>query len=100
MKRQQMGLTVLVAAAVATSVGTGAAVIGGAPVASPEPAASIAGAERPGTPPWFRALMIRSESLNRIHRLGPYSEAASQEWLPSLLIRSNALNARYGLGEG
>lgn len=52
-------------------------------------AAGGGGSATPGGDGWLRALMIRSDALNRIHGLGEYAKDADP--------RSAALNARYGL---
>jgi hypothetical protein len=47
----------------------------------------------------YRALMLRSEALNRHYGLGSgtYKPAATG-WQQALVLRSQALNAKYGLG--
>ena len=48
-----------------------------------------------------RALMLRSEALNKKYHLGSYSRAAYGPTAPeyrALMIRSEALNKRYHLG--
>lgn len=47
----------------------------------------------------YRALMLRSEALNR--QYGPGSgtyKPAAMGWQQALVLRSKALNAKYGLG--
>jgi hypothetical protein len=50
----------------------------------------------------YRALVLRSEALNRQYGLGSgtYEPAATgwQEYRAALVLRSKALNAKYGLG--
>lgn len=56
--------------------------------------------------PEYRALMIRSDALNKQYGLGAYapattgSAASTSEptWLRALRLRSEALNKQYGLG--
>jgi hypothetical protein len=56
-------------------------------------------------PAWERALMIRSDALNRHYHLGGYAvprtltARTTPAWLNALEARSRALNERYGLGQ-
>jgi hypothetical protein len=56
-----------------------------------------------GTPQWHRALRIRSEALNERYGLGRYARnpasATAPQWLVALQIRSDALNRQHKLGE-
>jgi hypothetical protein len=57
-------------------------------------------------PAWEKALMARSEALNRYYGLGEYAgtrtksirRAAVPAWEKALMARSEALNRHYGLG--
>jgi hypothetical protein len=56
------------------------------------------------SPDWLKALMARSEEMNRRYGLGKYAKRTSQRasapaWLVALNARSEALNKRYGLGK-
>jgi hypothetical protein len=50
----------------------------------------------------YRALMLRSEALNRIHHLGIYSRVpigmTGAEYR-AVMLRGEALNKKYGLGQ-
>jgi hypothetical protein len=47
----------------------------------------------------YRALMLRSEALNRQYGLGSGTyKPAAMGWQQALVLRSKALNAKYGLG--
>lgn len=79
----RQGITLVAVAAVATVVGAGVAVAGGAA-------------------PWLSALDARSEALNEAHGLGVERRAfgtPGPRWLDALYARSDALNRRHGLGE-
>ena len=59
------------------------------------------------TPAWKRALIERSDALNRYYGLGEYAgtrtksirRAETPAWEKALMARSDALNRYYGLGE-
>ena len=49
----------------------------------------------------YRALMIRSQALNKKYHLGTYSRTPQGMTAPAyraLMLRSQALNKKYGLG--
>jgi hypothetical protein len=62
-------------------------------------------ATRATTPGWMRALIARSDALNRRYGLGEYvrspagATTTAPGWLEGLLVRSDALNRKYGLGQ-
>jgi hypothetical protein len=78
-------------AALLTAVAALAFFAGSAQAASSRPAGM--------TKAEYRALILRSEALNRQYGLGSYKPTAmgSQEYR-ALVLRSKALNAKYGLG--
>ncbi|HEU5363176.1 MAG TPA: hypothetical protein VFU56_07515 [Gaiellaceae bacterium] len=57
-----------------------------------------------GQPAWERALVARSDALNRHYHLGGYAvprtltARTTPAWLNALEVRSRALDERYGLG--
>ena len=52
---------------------------------------------------WQRALLLRSDALNRKYGLGLYArtpeDTTEPAWLRALMVRSDALNRQYELGE-
>ena len=82
MKGLESTVAILVATAVAITVGAGFRTAS-------------------GEPPWERALNIRSEALNEKYGLGEVRRTAGTgqpSWLRALMIRSEALNEMHGLG--
>jgi hypothetical protein len=59
------------------------------------------------TPAWEKALMARSDALNRYYGLGKYAgtrtksvrQDAVPDWKRALIARSDALNRHYKLGK-
>jgi hypothetical protein len=47
----------------------------------------------------YRALMLRSEALNRKYGLGDFQVGPTKAEYRALMLRSEALNKKYGLGE-
>jgi hypothetical protein len=76
-------------------------------VASVAIAATAFGSKSPETPAWEKALMARSDALNRHYGLGKYAgtrtktarQAEMPAWEKALMARSDALNRHYGLGK-
>ena len=76
-------------------------------VASVAIASTAFGSKSPETPAWEKALMARSDALNRYYGLGKYAgtrtktarRAEMPAWEKALMARSDALNRRYKLGK-
>ena len=56
------------------------------------------------TPEWAKALIARSDALDRKYRLGSYAQQrttadATPEWTAALNTRSEALDRKYRLGK-
>ena len=86
MKGRRFGITVAAVAAVAATLGAGAAMTN-------------------NTPPWLKAINARSEALNERYGLGEYAPQRralgkpAPDWLKALRARSDGMNRRYGLGK-
>ena len=76
-------------------------------VASFAIAATAFGSKSSETPAWEKALMARSDALNRQYGLGKYAgtrtksghRAETPAWEKALMARSDALNRHYKLGK-
>ena len=76
-------------------------------VASVAISSTAFGSESPETPAWEKALMARSDVLNRYYGLGEYATTRTKSsrqtempaWEDALMARSDALNRRYKLGK-
>ena len=76
-------------------------------VASVAIASTAFGSKSSETPAWEKALMARSDALNRYYGLGKYAgtrtkasrQAEVPAWEKAIMARSDALNRRYKLGK-
>jgi hypothetical protein len=81
--------------------------IGTAFVAALVLAASAPASRAADTPAWEKALLARSDALNRYYGLGKYAgartkslrQSAMPAWKRALIARSDALNRYYKLGK-
>jgi hypothetical protein len=70
-------------------------------------AATAVGSTSSETPAWEKAIMVRSDALNRRYKLGKYAgtrtktarQAEMPAWEKAIMARSDALNRRYKLGK-
>jgi hypothetical protein len=88
-------------------LGPGIVIVLAGLVASVAIAATAFGSKSSETPAWEKALMARSDALNRHYRLGKYTgtrtrsarHAEMPPWEKAIMARSDALNRRYKLGK-
>ena len=89
---------------IASTIGRIAAVLATVSALTALAGVAQAGTSRPPSIPKaeYRALMLRSEALNRIHHLGTYSRVpvgmTGAEYR-AVMLRSEGLNKKYGLGQ-
>jgi len=73
--------------------------IAGAALALVVPASqAAAGVKHQATSPQIRAIMLRSQALNRKYHLGAYAPKPSKAQNRAIMLRSRALDRKYHLG--